>query len=82
MYEGQVCKVCGRPDMVYYHLPDELWAAIVPGRYRNRVVCLSCLDSFAVEKKIDYAACLQECCFVGERETFGIHVIDVAKISK
>lgn len=53
--QRQTCKVCGRYDKFNFTLPDDIWAAIVPPEYQNRVVCLTCVDDFAARERIDYA---------------------------
>ena len=52
----QTCHVCQRPDKFDFHVPDDIWAQIVPPEYRNRVVCLGCFDDFAVARGIAYAS--------------------------
>ena len=61
---GQVCKACGRVDVV----PEEL---------RGLVVCLRCFDAFAARKRIDYADQLEDIGFAGMRESFGLRVQSV-----
>jgi len=68
--QRQRCKVCGRIDKFDFHVPDEIWEAIVPLEYRNRVVCLSCFDKFAYHKKINYAPYLTTLYFAGECAAF------------
>jgi hypothetical protein len=64
------CKVCGRPEKFDFYVLDEIWHAIVPPKYRGKVVCLSCFDDFAKEKDINYSSALQDLCFAGEKATF------------
>lgn len=68
--QQQTCKACGRPDKFDFHVPDEVWAAVVPEKYRNRVVCLYCFDDFAVEADVGYAPALQLLFFAGRRAVF------------
>ncbi len=70
----QTCKVCGRPDKFNFNVPDEVWAAVVPLRYQNRVVCLACFDDFARERQVDYATCLSVLWFAGDAATFEFRV--------
>ena len=59
--------MCRRVDPLDFHVPDEIWEAIVPKPYQNRVVCISCFDKFASVKGIQYAKHLnKEVCFIGE----------------
>ena len=73
-WEGQVCKACGRVDVVHYQVPDLLWEAVVPEELRGLVMCLRCFDAFAAAKRIDYADQLQDVGFAGMRESFGLRV--------
>jgi len=70
----QTCKVCGRPDKFDFHVPDEVWVAVVPEEYRNRVVCLGCFDEFAQERRVDYATRLSVLWFAGRAATFRFDV--------
>ena len=74
MLFGQTCKACGRRDKFDFHVPDEVWEAVVPLRLRNRVVCLACFDGFACRKGINYASHLQALCFAGDRASFSFEV--------
>ena len=76
-WEGQVCKACGRVDIIHYHVPDWLWEYIVPEELRGLVVCLRCFDAFAARKRIDYADHLANIGFAGMRESFGLRVQSV-----
>jgi hypothetical protein len=68
--QKQTCKVCDRPNIINFYVPDELWEAIVPEEYRTTVVCLYCFDGFAAEKNINYADSLKEICFCGDKASF------------
>jgi len=68
--QRQTCKVCGAADKFDFHVPDDLWAAIVPPPYRNRVVCLYCFDEFAAERGVDYSRAVAELCFAGRKASF------------
>lgn len=70
----QTCKVCHRPDKFNFHVPDEVWARVVPSRYRKLVVCLACFDDFAAEAGIEYARFLTEVYFAGERASLIMRV--------
>ncbi len=78
--QQQRCKACGRPDKFDFHVPDEVWAKVVPPQFQNHVVCLACFDSFAKAKGINYASDLKMLCFAGEKASFEFtiqHAIDV-----
>jgi hypothetical protein len=80
-HQRQTCKACGRPDKFDFHLPDEVWAAVVPPELVNRVVCLFCFDEFARQKGIAYAHQISVVCFAGDRASFSFRVeraVDVA----
>ena len=68
------CKACGRSDKFDFHVPDELWQAIVPLRFQGHVVCLCCFDDFAKEKDINYSSSLQTLYFAGNKATFRFEV--------
>ena len=61
----QRCKVCGCGDKFNYNIPDEIWESVIPALYRSRVVCLSCFDSFAKKKGVDYSTSLKSIYFAG-----------------
>ena len=68
---GQLtCKACGRPDKFDFHVPDKIWASIIPAEYRSKVVCLYCFDEFAGQKDIDYYPHLSKLYFAGRQATF------------
>jgi len=64
---GQRCKVCGCRDKFNFSVPDKLWKRVVPVKYRNRVVCLSCFDDFAKKKEIDYSTSIETLYFAGNQ---------------
>lgn len=63
----QRCKVCGCADGFNFHVPDEVWEAVVPRKFQTRVVCLRCFDRFAKEKEVDYATSILDFCFAGDQ---------------
>jgi len=48
----EICKLCYHINRVGFHVPDDVWAAVVPEHVRTRVVCLSCFSRLADEKMI------------------------------
>lgn len=68
--QQQTCKVCHRPDKFDFHVPDEIWEAIVPPPYTNRIVCLYCFDDFASLRGVVYAEYVRTLYFAGEQSTF------------
>jgi hypothetical protein len=64
--QRQTCKACGRPDKFDFHVPDRVWAAVVPASLRNRVVCLYCFDSFAHAKGVEYGKHIHTLYFAGD----------------
>lgn len=64
--QQQRCKVCWHADRFNFHVPDDVWASVVPPPFRERVVCLACFDRFACEAEIDYTESLDVLCFVGD----------------
>ena len=71
----QTCRVCNCKDKFNFHVPDEVWEKIVPSEFRNRVVCLSCFDEFARERKIDYSESLDVLYFAGDQATFKFQTV-------
>lgn len=69
MLKNQTCKVCGHRDKFDFYVPDYIWRAVVPKDFQNRVVCLSCFDSFAAEGGVPFAGTLSSLYFVGDRVT-------------
>lgn len=74
MNQQQTCRVCGRIDKFDYSIPDDIWSAIVPPQFRNRVVCLCCFDDFAKEQGIDYNDALRGLIFAGHKACFEFRV--------
>lgn len=71
----QTCKACGRRDKFNFHVPDDLWVAVVPPEHRNHVVCLSCFDDFAAVGRVDYATHLTGPLWLaGDAATFGFRI--------
>ena len=71
----QRCKVCGKPNELDFTVTDLAWERIVPIPYRNKVVCLTCFDSFASNRGVDYADFLDsEIHFVGSAAMFRLEV--------
>lgn len=52
----EICKRCGRENPLGFYVPDHVWAAAVPTRYRNRVLCILCFDELATERGVDWSA--------------------------
>ena len=78
--QRQTCKACGRPDKFDFHVPDKVWAAVVPPELVNRVVCLFCFDEFARQKGVSYADHVGLLYFAGDRGSFTFvveHAVDV-----
>lgn len=74
-HQRQTCKVCGLPSEICFHVPDDVWSAVVPLHLQGFVVCLTCFDIMAKKSDIAYADKLcREAYFVGERGGFTFHV--------
>ena len=80
--QRQTCKVCRMADHFDFHVPDEVWAAVVPERFRAGVVCLTCFDDFAAEKGVIYADCLRTLYFAGDRAAFEFRVVAAANVER
>jgi len=70
----QTCKVCRRPDKFNFHVPDGVWAAVVPPEFQQKVVCLYCFDDFALQRGVDYASAVHEVWFAGDKATLRLDV--------
>lgn len=66
----QRCRFCGRPDKFNFHVPDDVWVRVVPPPFVDGVVCLFCFDAFAEARCVDYASCLGEMWFAGDKAVF------------
>lgn len=51
-YPGEWCKRCDRSVTVGFQIPDEVWAAVVQGRFS--VVCLPCFDELSAGTGIEW----------------------------
>jgi hypothetical protein len=63
--QRQRCKVCWNADGFSFHVPDDVWSAVVPEGLQNHVVCLMCFDRFAAMARIDYLDSLGPVHFAG-----------------
>lgn len=74
----QRCKVCGRCDKIDFTVTEEKWEEVVPSQFQNRVVCLSCFDSFASQKGILYASAITQApVFVGDMLSCALKLEDI-----
>ena len=71
----QTCKACGRPDRFNFHVPDKVWASIIPPELQTKVVCLYCFDEFAHKCGVDYSQDIKTLYFVGEQAIFEFSVV-------
>ena len=72
----QRCDVCQRPDILDFHVPDDIWESIVTTPYQNKVVCLNCFDKFASRKRIHYVDSLKkEMFFAGEMGCLILNIV-------
>jgi len=68
------CRICGKREKFDFHVPDEIWEAVVGEG--GGVVCLSCFDDLAKKKEVQYAASLgKEVYFAGDQATFILQVV-------
>jgi len=72
--QRQTCKVCDKKDKFDFYVSEEIWEAVVPPEFRNRVVCLACFDNFAFDKNINYADALMDLCFAGDQASFSFSI--------
>ncbi len=78
--QRQTCKVCGRAEKFDFSVSDDLWRAVVPEPYVNRVVCLACFDEFAWQRQIDYAPYLRTLYFAGDRASFKFRAVSAKAV--
>jgi hypothetical protein len=45
------CAVCHKISSVGFHVPNELWLAVVHPQFNNSILCLNCFISYADEKQ-------------------------------
>lgn len=50
----EICKLCYQINVVGFHVPDDVWTAVVPEHVRTRVVCLSCFVRLADEMLVPW----------------------------
>lgn len=50
----EVCKNCGRVSAVGFDVPDATWKAVVPERFAERVLCLTCFSMFGDEQMVPW----------------------------
>lgn len=66
-FRRQECSVCGCEEKFNFHVSDAIWGKVVPKKYRNRVVCLSCFDDFARERNVAYSHSIDDLLFAGDK---------------
>ena len=54
MSTREICKLCWQINVVGFHVPDDVWTAVVPECAQTRVVCLACFTRLADEKLIPW----------------------------
>lgn len=74
-FKRQKCNACKCDDKFNFYVPDEVWKAVVPHQYRNRVVCLPCFDEFAREKNVDYSESIEALYFAGTQASFKFQTV-------
>ena len=57
--------MCGQPEKFDFHMPDDVWRAVVPEPFQRYVICLYCFDEEAAVKGVTVAADLEHVCFAG-----------------
>ena len=76
----QTCKLCAKADGFDFHVPDDVWASVVPPGLRTRVVCLACFDELARVRGVHYAPHLTSLYFAGVAAAFELKVSAVADL--
>jgi len=73
----QTCKVCKTRDKFNFDVPDSIWKTVVPQKYQNKVVCLSCFDDFASKKNVDIRSAIENLLyFVGDSVVYEFELVD------
>lgn len=50
----EICKICYHVNPVGFDVPDDIWKQVIPEKFVNNVVCLSCFIRIADEKFINW----------------------------
>lgn len=50
----KLCRVCHSMDFFEFRIDPQKWNLIVPKMFRRLRVCLSCFDSFAAKRQVEY----------------------------
>ena len=48
------CAACRQGTKIDFHVPDEIWGAVVPERHLKEPLCLPCFDALAAEAGVSY----------------------------
>jgi hypothetical protein len=48
----EICSICSHVNRIGFHVPDEVWRAVVPGDWQDHVLCLECFARLADEKLV------------------------------
>ena len=72
--QQQTCKMCGQPEKFDFHVPDDVWRAVVPEAFQHYAICLYCFDEEAAANGIQFAADLQYVCFTGRAASVEFNV--------
>jgi len=78
--QRQRCKVCWHADKFDFHVPDEVWGAVVPQALQTKPLCLACFDDFARDRGVEYAPGLVRLFFVGDRASFEFQVVSAVNV--
>lgn len=76
----QSCKVCYKADGFDYAINNPTWKAVLPEEYHNSVVCLTCFDTFAAKKQIEYHPMVLY--FAGKKQSFSFQTTTEADLKK
>jgi hypothetical protein len=79
-HRRQTCRVCRYRDKFDFHVSDDVWQKVVPGKYQNGVVCLSCFDEFARKQNIDYSDSVEVLYFAGDQAIFKFQTVSAQSV--
>lgn len=75
----QSCKKCGVRDGLNFYVPDRLWARAIPKKYAQSALCLTCFDTFAARRGVEYHRSLRVLYFAGRQACFQFRVVRAAR---
>ena len=66
--------MCGQPQKLEFHVPDDLWLQVIDPPFQTLAVCLYCFDESAAAKGIPFAAADSELWFAGRQTILQLEI--------